>query len=316
MVGAVSCPVTTLAPGASHDLHRRRYTLTQADVDAGTVDNTATATGTPADRCRRRPRRTRPSTPIPADPTHHLGQAGRDARRATPAGDTIDYTLRGDQHRQRHPGPGQRSTTRRSAPVTCPVTTLAPGASTTCTATLHADPGRRGRRHVANTATATGHRPQRHRRDRDRLHRHPDRRRPGDQPGQAGRRRRRATRRATRSPTAFVVTNTGNVTLDRGHGRRPAGRGGVLPGHDARLRARRRPAPATYTLTQADVDAGRRRQHRHRDRHRPPTGTDVDRRRTRRRPRSPPDPSITLDKQAGRPDRATPRVTRSTTRSW
>ena len=39
-----SCPATaSLAPGRKHHLHARSYTITQADLDAGTVTNTATA---------------------------------------------------------------------------------------------------------------------------------------------------------------------------------------------------------------------------------------------------------------------------------
>jgi uncharacterized repeat protein (TIGR01451 family) len=42
----VTCPATTLAPGATMVCTSSPYTVTQADVDAGRVVNVATATGT------------------------------------------------------------------------------------------------------------------------------------------------------------------------------------------------------------------------------------------------------------------------------
>ena len=44
--GAVSCPSTTLAPGASITCSVPAHTVTAADVAAGVVTNTATATAT------------------------------------------------------------------------------------------------------------------------------------------------------------------------------------------------------------------------------------------------------------------------------
>ncbi|MCW2755540.1 MAG: conserved repeat domain protein [Marmoricola sp.] len=161
--GSVTCPVTAVAPGASTTCTADSpYVITQADVDAGTVDNTATSTGTPPTG----PPVTSPpsSTTTPIVPITTLSLVKHastpldvNGNGRTDAGDTIAYSFT-----LTNTGTVTLTNLSVSDPkagsVTCPVTTLAPGASTTCTANspyvitqADADAGT-----VDNTATSTG----------------------------------------------------------------------------------------------------------------------------------------------------------------
>ncbi len=97
LVGAVACPTTTLAPGTDITC-TASYTLTQADVDAGGVTNTATAAGTGPDGLGVSAAADSTSTPASA-----VADLSVDKRAGVPtdvngngrvdAGDTIDYTI-------------------------------------------------------------------------------------------------------------------------------------------------------------------------------------------------------------------------------
>ncbi|MGD9957804.1 MAG: beta strand repeat-containing protein, partial [Nocardioides sp.] len=159
-VGTVTCPVSTLAPGASTTCTAAAYTITQADVNSGSVANTATATGTPPTGA------AVTATSSTSTTTSALKRIVLDKVAGTPvdvnanglvdAGDRITYTFlvtnTGDVTLT-----SVGVTDNLVASVSCPVTTLAPGASTTCTAPVYVitqanvDAGS-----VNNTATATG----------------------------------------------------------------------------------------------------------------------------------------------------------------
>ena len=158
-VGTVSCPLTTLAPGASTTC-TATYALTQADVNAGVVNNTATATGTPpAGVTAPTPATDNTSTPVNRTSAIALDkQAGPvvDGDGNGPdVGDTIAYSFI-----VTNTGNVTLSAVAVTDPtagtVTCPPGALAPGASTTCTASYTLTEADVDAGHVANTATATG----------------------------------------------------------------------------------------------------------------------------------------------------------------
>ncbi|WP_371302703.1 hypothetical protein [Nocardioides sp.] len=117
----MDCPVTTLAPGADTTC-TASYTLTQADVDAGQVDNTATVTGTDPNATDVSDTDTE-SVSIPATPAITLVKTG--TLNGNNAGDTIDYeflvTNTGNVTLDGIVIDDAMFTT-----VDCPVTTLAP----------------------------------------------------------------------------------------------------------------------------------------------------------------------------------------------
>ena len=156
---AVSCPTSSLAPGASTTC-TATATLTQAAVDAGTLDNSATVTGTT-------PRGDRVDSPADTTSTRtdsHGHPDRRQAGRSDPvdvdgdgrieAGDTVDY-------RFTVTNTGAVTLTdvavadARVPSVSCPSSTLAPGASTTCTATATITQADVDAGAVTNDATAT-----------------------------------------------------------------------------------------------------------------------------------------------------------------
>ncbi len=263
-LSTITCPATTLAPGDDTDC-TATYTLTQADIDTGQVDNLATATGTPPTGPDVSDTDTE-SVPLAADPTIALTKTGSLADTngdgaATP-GDVITYTFAVentgnvtlDPIAVTDPLPGLST-------ITCPVTSLAPGDDTDCTATYTLTQTDVDAGPVINLATATGTPPS------------------GPDVSDTD----PATVDLTPDPTitltktgsladtngdgvdsegdtvtyTFAVENTGNVTLD------PIAVTDPLPGLSAVTCPVTLLAPgddtdctATYTLTQTDVDAG------------------------------------------------------------
>ncbi|MFB7952301.1 hypothetical protein [Streptomyces sp. NPDC056045] len=153
LVPDVDCPLpTTLAPGASTTC-TGTYTVTEADAARGTVINVAAAHGRSG------------STEVVSEPDEVVLRAGTepglhlaktvDDSRVYRVGDEVTYTYTvtntGSQELTGLSVTDDRVTTG----VTCRVTTLAPGASTTCTGAYTITAADAGRGEVVNTAVAT-----------------------------------------------------------------------------------------------------------------------------------------------------------------
>ncbi|MBB3044534.1 DUF7507 domain-containing protein [Nocardioides soli] len=157
------CDRTTLVPG-QRALCSARYTVTQADIDRETpLTNTARATGTdpgggpvlsPPDDA---------VVPVLQSPQLDLAKDARSSGHE--AGDVVTYRFKVTNTGNTTVtgltvGETDFSGTGTLGPVTCPVTTLAPGATTTCTATYTLTRADIRAGHVDNTAVATARDPQ------------------------------------------------------------------------------------------------------------------------------------------------------------
>jgi uncharacterized repeat protein (TIGR01451 family) len=135
--GATTCPVTTLAPNASTTCSATSpHTVTQSDVDAGNVTDVATAQGTPPSGP---PITSSPSTVVtPVSQTNSITIV----KTATPHQATPGKTVLGDTITYSFLVTDSGTTTLKAisvsdpsaGSVTCPLATLAPGGSETCTA--------------------------------------------------------------------------------------------------------------------------------------------------------------------------------------
>ena len=170
-IGAVTCLATTLAPAATTTCAGPVYPLTQADVDAGSVSNQATATGKApdgslvsdlSDPTTPGAANNNPTvTPLTTTPAIGLVKAvgavaDTNGNGVTDAGDKITYTfvLTNLGTKTLH---GFTVTDSKVSPIVCPATPLAPAATVTCTGPDYVltqadvDSGK-----VTNTATGAG----------------------------------------------------------------------------------------------------------------------------------------------------------------
>ncbi|MFD5424383.1 Ig-like domain-containing protein [Streptomyces sp. NPDC127084] len=257
-----SCPVTLLAPGASMTCGAE-YTLTQADVDAGSVTNTARATGSPPTGAAVFEQSTALFTPQ-ENPAVSMTKTAS-PKTVTAAGQRVDYTFTVTNiGNVPLTGVGVSETDfSGSAPapeITSPQDSLAPGSSTICRADYSVTQADVDAGSLTNTAVATGTPTQ------------------GEEVTSASEVTVTAawtpglsftksaspgtvTAAGQRVAYAYTVTNTGNLTLTGvGVSETEFSGSGPTPG----ITCPQNTVPpgdsivctAEYTLTQVDVDAG------------------------------------------------------------
>ena len=248
------------------------YALTQADINAGRVDNTATATGVAAAGANpsASDAETAPVTKVAAiDLTKTVGTPTTSGGRlagSTDAGDTVTYTFTvKNTSNVTLTSVGITDTKLGLSDLTCGQSTLAPGQTVTCTRSYALTQADIDGRAVDNTATATGHDPQNAvvtDTDTANLPLTPQSSIALDKvagtPTTANGAKASATDAGDTITYDFVVTNTGATSLTAitvtdtklGLTNLPCAAGPLAPGQSATCRA-------TYPLTQADIDAGK-----------------------------------------------------------
>ncbi|MEY9850520.1 hypothetical protein ABH923_000198 [Leifsonia sp. EB41] len=270
-VGAVTCPTTTLAPGASTRCTANSvYTITAADVASGAFTNTATAQGNPLGGTTV----IRSNTSATTTTLEAANAALTLSKTVTPSAAstagtavTYDYSVTNTGNVDVHALAIVESSFSGSgtgpSPV-CPVTSLAPGTSTVCTATYTLTQADVDSGSVTNTAHATASDPESGTVDS-----------PSSSATVTSAAAPAITLEKSASPDdaasfvvgqvltySFVATNTGNVTLtnvgiaEQGF----TGTGGavnpVCPASAPIPPGGQATCTATYTLTQADIDQG------------------------------------------------------------
>ena len=266
-LSAISCPDTSLAVG-EQETCTATYKVTQADIDAGKITNTATATGTP-------PNGGTPVTSPPSTATVTANQSGSltvvktaDPTTVNTAGQTVDYSFLVTNTGNVTLNPVVVNDTSFSgtgtlSAISCPDASLAAGAAETCTATYKVTQADIDAGSITNTATATGT--------------PPNGGTPVTSPPST------ATVTATPAPAltivksatpttvaaagqtvdySFVVTNTGNVTLNpvvvNDTSFSGTGTLSAISCPDTSLAVgEQETCTATYKVTQADIDAGK-----------------------------------------------------------
>jgi len=166
---AITCPITSLAPGTSTTCTAAAYTITAADVAAGKIENTASAAGTtPGGSTPTSPTDTETVTleeevaTLTIDKSSVFTDTVADGINSV--GDTVVYSFEVTAPATNNIdinniaiNDATLAALTPAPTISCPLTTLAPGASTTCTAsayTITAADVANGE--IENTATASG----------------------------------------------------------------------------------------------------------------------------------------------------------------